>query len=125
MILTCLISAVLSAQSPAFPQSDVFQYADLGFDRAVFRIEGLYSHQANAMRINDDLISKQGIIPSPTPGYVFHSRVIVEAESSQQVQNFANYIGESMVSELAGAPGFYLVHTNTVAQATVVWYWMG
>ena len=117
MILTCLISAVLSAQSPAFPQSDVFQYADLGFDRAVFRIEGLYSHQANAMRINDDLISKQGIIPSPTPGYVFHSRVIVEAESSQQVQNFANYIGESMVSELAGAPGFYLVHTNTVAQA--------
>ena len=111
------MSAVLSAQSPAFPQSDIFQYADLGFDRAVFQIEGLSLQQANAMRINDDLISKQGITPSPTPGYVFHSRVIVEAESAQQVQNLANYIGESTVSELAGAPGFYLVHTNTVAQA--------
>jgi|GEM_PF-821513 subtilisin-like proprotein convertase family protein len=117
MISNILISAILSAQSPAWLQSEEFQYTDLGFDRAVFQIDGLNSQQADAMRINDDLISKQGVIPAPTAGYIFHSRVIVEAESVQQVQDFANYIGESFVSDLEGAPGFYLVHTNTVEQA--------
>lgn len=117
MISNILISAIFSAQLPVFTQSEEFYYTDLGFDRAVFQIDGLNSQQAEAVRINDDLISKQGVIPVPTAGYVFYSRVIVEAESAQQVQNFADYIAESFVSELEGAPGFFLVHTNTVAQA--------
>ncbi|MBC8369994.1 MAG: S8 family serine peptidase [Planctomycetes bacterium] len=117
MISNILISAVLSAQSPALPQDDILQYVDLGFDRAVFRIDDLDNLQSDALRLNDDHISKQGVIPEPSSGYVLYSRVIVEAESANQVESFANYIGESWVTNLEGSPGFFLVHTNSVRDA--------
>ncbi|MDP6963363.1 MAG: S8 family peptidase, partial [Planctomycetota bacterium] len=117
MISNILVSALFCAQLTAFQQGQEFQYTDLGFDRAVFQIDGLNSAEAIAQRQNDDMISKNGVIPAPTSGFIFHARVIVEAESVNQVQIYADSIGESNVTKLDGAPGFFLVHTATVADA--------
>ena len=91
------------------PQSTL-EWVDAGFDRALFEISDVDGTLSAATRINDDHISKTGVIPEPTPGYELTSTVIVETNATAALADIANSIAESWVEPFAAAPGFHLVH---------------
>jgi len=80
----------------------------------LFQIDSLDASESFATRINDDLVSKDGVIPAPTPGYTLTSSLIVETEAVGTLNSLANSITECWVEPLDGAAGFQLVHTNSV-----------
>jgi len=116
MILTLALALTL-AQSGQAPQQPSYRWVDTGFDMALFAIDQPAAHQSPALRINDDLISKAGLIPAPTPGYTLSDTIIVETTDLGDLSAIANGSTEAWVELLAGAPGFSLVHTASVADA--------
>lgn len=101
------------------PQSTL-EWVDAGFDRALFEIADVDGTLSAATRINDDLISKAGIVPAPTAGYELTSTVIVETNQTASLQDIASSITESWVEPFAAAPGFHLVHAGSVADALLL-----
>ena len=101
------------------PQSTL-EWVDAGFDRALFEISDVDGTLSAATRINDDHISKTGVIPEPTPGYELTSTVIVETNATAALADIANSIAESWVEPFAAAPGFHLVHAANVADALLL-----
>lgn len=96
---------------------DGLQWADLGFDRAVFQIADLKSAGSPAMRMNDDMADKAGVVPGPTPGYWISSSLIVETDDTYRLHELADGLTPIQVEDLTGAPGFKLVHTSSVGAA--------
>lgn len=120
MFLNLILLALASAQSgQATPESSL-QFVDTGFDRALFEISDLDASLSGATRINDDLISKDGLIPEPTPGYEMTSTVIVETDAVAALEDVARTIAECWVEPLTAAPGFQLVHAGTVREALIL-----
>ena len=86
--------------------------ARVGYERAIFEIANPAAEISKAIRLNDDRADKQGVIPAPTPGFVFTSTVVILANDADLL---AQRVGEA--APLAGAPGFVLVETASVADA--------
>lgn len=116
MILTLSLALTLAPLNQA-PQEPTYRWADTGFDMALFAIENPENAQSKAMRINDDLASKAGVIPGPTAGYTLTDTIIVETTDLGDLAAIANGTTESWVELLEGAPGFSLVHTASVNDA--------
>lgn len=116
MILTLSLALTLAPQSQT-PQEPTYQWVDTGFDMALFAIENPENAKSKALRINDDLASKAGLIPEPTPGYILTDTIIVETIDLGDLAAIANGTTESWVELMDGAPGFSLVHTASVSTA--------
>ena len=114
MLSQFLILSLAQLQGGGAISTPDYQWVDTGFDRALFQVENLDARSSFATRINDDLANKDGIIPAPTPGYTLLSAVIVETTAVGSLEAWANSVTESWVEPLDGAPGFQLVHTNSV-----------
>ncbi len=114
MISQILLLSFAQLQGADALSTPTFHWVDTGFDRALFQIEDVDASSSFAMRINDDLASKAGVIPAPTPGYLLSSTVIVETKEVASLQALASSITESWVEPLEGVPGFQLVHTSSV-----------
>lgn len=117
MFQTLILLALPLAQSGQVSQEPTLTWVDAGFDRALFQVDKLDAELSAATRINDDRISKQGIIPEPTPGYELTSTVIVETDAPEMLAAIANDIVPSWTEPLTAAPGFHLVHANSVRDA--------
>lgn len=120
MFQTLILLALPLAQSGQVSQEPTLTWVDAGFDRALFRVDQLDAELSAATRINDDRISKTGIIPEPTPGYELTSRVIVETDAPEMLAAIARDIAPSWTEPLAAAPGFHLVHANSVRDALIL-----
>jgi len=120
MFQTLIFLALPLIQSGQETPQATLQWVDAGFDRALFEIENVDGTLSAATRINDDLISKAGIVPAPTAGYELTSTVIVETNATAFLQEIASSITESWVEPFDPAPGFHLVHANNVADALLL-----
>ena len=116
MFLTLPLALSL-VQSGQDLQEPAYRLVDTGFDRAVFAVDHPEKAASTALRINDDLASKDGVIPAPTPGYVLTSSIIVETTALGDLHALANLTAPATVELLEGAPGFSLVHAASVDAA--------
>ncbi|MFK5956443.1 MAG: S8 family serine peptidase [Planctomycetota bacterium] len=120
MFQTLILLALPLAQSGQEAPQSTLQWVDTGFDRALFEIEDTTASLTTASRINDDHMSKLGMIPAPTPGYELTSTVIVETDAVADLAKIANSIAESWIEPLTAAPGFQLVHAANVGDALLL-----
>lgn len=101
-----------AAQQPA-----ELRWAELGFDRGVFRIVDLDAAESAAVRLNDDLASKAGRVPAPTAGYALAGRVIVQTVEGSRLAALAEGLGALACDPLADLPDFWLVQAASVGAA--------
>lgn len=92
-------------------------WADLGFDRALFAVADPDAAESAATRFNDDLTTKSGRIPAPTPGYELAGRLIVQAEDGVWLAAFCDSLGALGCENLAELPDFWLVDAGSVRSA--------
>lgn len=117
MFQTLILLALPLAQTGQAPVEPALTWVDAGFDSAMFQVDDLDAALSVATRINDDKISKKGIIPEPTPGYTLTSTVIVETDNPEMLSMIAGEIAPSWTEPLTAAPGFQLVHAENVRDA--------
>lgn len=117
MFQNLILLALPLAQSGQVSEEPALTWVDAGFDRAMFQVDELDAALSSATRINDDRISKKGIIPKPTPGYTLSSTVIVETDAPEMLAAIAGEMAPSWTEPLTSAPGFHLVHADSVRDA--------
>ena len=91
--------------------------ARVGYELGSFEIADVTAQFSAAVRLNDDRADKAGLIPEPTPGFVFTSTVVVRASDEKLLDRA---VGDLPMSPLAGAPGFVLVEAESIADAIVL-----
>ena len=70
---------------------------------------------SSASRLNNDRADKHGVIPAPSAGFVLTNRVVVRTDNEQALGAIVGNSGT--FAPFAPAPGFWIVTTDTVADA--------
>lgn len=75
-----------------------------------FQIEATNSVSSPAQRLNDDMASKEGVAPAPTPGYTLSHRVIVSPIPDDEIFPFP-------IQPMKFAPNHGVITTSSVGHA--------
>lgn len=116
-MLFALCFAVFTVSAQAGSPSQELHWADLGFDRGLFQIEHPDAEESAALRHNDDLATKAGRVPAPTPGFTLAGRLIVRTHDGAALALLADGLGASACEPLADLPEFWLIHAGSVRDA--------
>ncbi|MBL8762246.1 MAG: S8 family serine peptidase [Phycisphaerae bacterium] len=88
--------------------------------QATFLVDNALATRSPAMRVNADMIGKDGVVPAPTPGYELTSKVVLRGTHdavNAAVAALAGARTPRAVTPVAGAPEFVLVDGLTVRGA--------
>lgn len=89
----------------------------IGAGRERLRIDDTGIHASDAWRINDDLASKAGLVPDPTPGYRVTSTVVVRTSNPALADSLRTNLGATPIT---GLPGFWRLNAGTVGDAITI-----
>jgi subtilisin-like proprotein convertase family protein len=112
-----LCFALFSTAFQAGQTPPELHWADLGFDRGLFQIAAPDERESAATRFNDDLASKAGRVPAPTPGFVLAGRLIVRTAEGGTLAALADGLGAFACEPLAELPDFWLLDAGSVRDA--------
>lgn len=119
----CAVLAVLAVKSAraddVIRDTTVVVDVRTGTSSGVERLQilDLAAGSSAAARINDDMISKDGIVPEPTPGFRVHSVVLVKAADFGGPGAAPESLAGFGATPVAGLPGWWRVKTPTVGEA--------
>ena len=112
-LLTLLL--LTAPQAASAPQTFL---VDTGVGVGLFEVQAPDAPLSAALRLNDDLASKDGRVPAPSAGWDLSSRVLVHTADRALLGVLAEaLVPGSAIVPLDGVDGFWVIDAGTVAAA--------